>query len=264
MVPEASQKDPDGRRFRWGAAVAAVLLGLWYISWRLTATLNWEDPAALTVSIVLFTAELYGFAALLLFFFQTGKGPYRKAPVLPTVPTVDVFVTICNESVDVLYRTLVCCRAMEYPRGAMTVCVLDDGNRSEVRELAEAMGCRYLTRPDRTFAKAGNLNHALTQTGGEIVAVFDCDHIPVRSFLMETVGFFADPKVAIVQTPHFFHNPDSFQRNLRLERELANEQDLFFRVIEPARDRYNAAFFAGSSGLFRRSALQEIGGFQTL
>lgn len=77
------------------------------------------------------------------------------------------------------------------------------------------------------------------------------------------MGFFEDAQVAFVQTPHHFYNPDIFQKNLRLERSLANEQSLFYRVLQAGRDRHNSAFFAGSCGLFRRGPLQEIGGFRT-
>ncbi|MBH0188679.1 MAG: glycosyltransferase [Nitrospira sp.] len=95
--------------------------------------------------------------------------------------------------------------------------VLDDGHRDEAKQLAAALGCGYLRRPDRPrHAKAGNLNHALRMTDGDLVAVFDVDHIPARTFLKETIGFFNDPDVAFVQTPHHFYNPDIFQRNLRV------------------------------------------------
>ena len=132
-----------------------------------------------------------------------------------------------------------------------------------MRGLARLKGCAYIARESRDHAKAGNLNHALKQTSGELIAVFDTDHVPTSAFLRETVGFFDNQRVAIVQTPHHFYNPDIFQRNLRLERELNNEQALFFRALQPGRDAHNSAFFAGSSGVFRRRPLMEIGGFQT-
>ncbi|MBI5197409.1 MAG: glycosyltransferase, partial [Nitrospirae bacterium] len=245
-------------------ALLAFCLGLWYLAWRVTSTLNTQDSIALGISVTLYLAEVYGFIAFVLFYLQSRQGPYRKAMILKDYPSVDVFVTIYNESLDVLQRTLVCCRSMDYPQGKKKIYVLDDGNRPEVRKLSEKLGCFYLNRSTLDFAKAGNLNHGLAHSSGELVVIFDCDHIPVRSFLKETVGFFDDPKIAIVQTPHYFYNPDTFQRNLRLEQKLANEQDLFFRVIEPGRDHYNAAFFAGSSGIFRRSALKEVGDIQTL
>ena len=264
MTIQAYRRPPKRGRLFLPAAWTAMALGVWYLHWRL-GTLNREDPLALALSLALFGAEVYGFLSFALFFFQcAGTPPYRRSSLPSRLPTVDVFVTVYNEPVDVLYRTLVCCQAMEYPRDRMKVYVLDDGGREEVRKVARELGCFYIHRAERRDAKAGNINHALEQTQGELVAIFDCDHIPVRSFLLETVGYFQDPRVAIVQTPHYFYNPDTFQKNLRLERYLSNEQDLFFQVIQPGRDRHNAAFFAGSSGLFRRRALAAIGGIQTL
>ena len=59
--------------------------------------------------------------------------------------------------------------------------ILDDGRRESFRRFAEEVGVGYLTRPDNCHAKAGNLNHALERIDGELVAIFDCDHVPVRS-----------------------------------------------------------------------------------
>lgn len=265
-IPEGkeSKREKDPGRYWWPAALLAFIIGVWYLYWRLTATFNTEDNTARWISIIVYVAEVYGILAFTLFFLQVRKGPARISPTIESYPTVDVFVTIYNESVEVLYRTLVCCQAMEYPEDKKKVYILDDGNRKEVKDLAERLNCAYLSRPTHEFAKAGNVNYGLAHSSGDIIAIFDCDHIPVRTFLTETVGYFKDPEVAIVQTPHYFYNPDSFQRNLRLEKELANEQDLFFRIIEPGRDYYNSSFFAGSSGLFRRKALTEIDGIQTI
>src|SRR3972149_10050020 len=264
VKPNSSEGKKDAGRFWWVAALLAFLIGIWYLYWRLTATFNTEDNLARWISIIVYLAEVYGILAFLLFFLQVRKGPSRIPPTIESYPTVDVFVTIYNESIEVLYRTIVCCQAMEYPEGKKKVYILDDGNRKDVKDLAERLNCAYLSRPTHEFAKAGNINYGLAHSSGEIIAIFDCDHIPVRTFLTETAGYFKDPEVAIVQTPHYFYNPDSFQRNLRLEKELSNEQDLFFRVIEPGKDYYNSSFFAGSSGLFRRKALTEIGGIQTI
>lgn len=264
VKPHASEEKKDAGRFWWLAALLAFSIGVWYLYWRITATFNTEDTLARWISITVYSAEVYGFLAFIFFFLQVRKGPDRIPPIIETYPAVDVFVTIYNESIEVLYRTIVCCQAMEYPEEKKKVYILDDGNRKDVKDLAERLNCAYLNRPTHEFAKAGNINYALAHSSGEIIAIFDCDHIPVRTFLTETAGYFKDPDVAIVQTPHYFYNPDSFQRNLRLEKELSNEQDLFFRVIEPGRDYYNSSFFAGSSGLFRRKALTKIGGIQTL
>lgn len=251
-------------RARWAVAFIGIFLGLRYLYWRGMYTLNTEDAWGTGISVVLYLAEVYGFFSVVLFYLQVAK-PTQRSSVPPeesALPTVDIFVTTFNESPDLLYRTLVGCVALDYPATRREIYVLDDGHREEIRRLAERLGCRYLARETHEHAKAGNLNFALTLSSGEFVMVLDCDHVPVRSFLKETLGFFKEPEVAFVQTPHYFYNPDTFQRNLRLEREIVNEQDLFFYVIQPGRDGSNSSFFAGSGGIFRRSALQVIGGFQ--
>src|SRR5262249_11555253 len=156
---------------------------------------------------------------------------------------------------------LLAARAIEYPHFA--VYVLDDGHRDEVQDLARRLGAHYLRGP-REHAKAGNLNAALQQTRGDLVAIFDTDHIPMRSFLQETVPWFQDDEVGVVQTPHVFRNPDIFQRAFRQEGVIPNEADLFNRGIQPERDSWGGAFFVGSGALFRREALDSIGGFKLL
>jgi cellulose synthase (UDP-forming) len=253
------------RKLQWLVVALSVILTARYLIWRGLYTLNTSDSVSLGLSLTVLAAELYGLGGVLLFYFQIVK-PIQRPPKTADrerLPRVDVLVTICNEPLDILRRTLVACQAMEYPSERRRVYVLDDGGRAEVRVLAAQLGCVYLSRPTREYGKAGNLNYALPYSSGDLILMFDTDHVPVRTFLMETVGHFEDPLVAIVQTPHHFYNPDIFQRNFRLEEHLINEQDLFFQVVQPGRDGHNSAFFCGSGGIFRRRALEEVGGFVT-
>lgn len=234
-----------------------------YLLWRGLYTLNTGDWASFLVSWTVYTAEAYAFVQILLFAYHAWSPLERKPVPLRRHPTVDVFVTVVDEPAGILRRTLVGCINQNYPKDRYRVYVLDDGQREELKALASSLGCRYIRRADRQHAKAGNLNHALQETSGEIIAIFDVDHVPTASFLRYTVGFFQDEQVAFVQTPHHFYNPDVFQKNLQLEGLLKNEQALFYRVLQAGRDRHNSAFFAGSCGLFRRRVLMEIGGFRT-
>ena len=234
-----------------------------YLLWRGLYTLNTDDWASLLVSWTVYTAEAYAFVQIVLFAYHAWS-PLERQPVpLRRYPHVDIFVTVVDEPLSILRRTLIGCVNQDYPKDRYRVHVLDDGQRDEIRALAASLNCEYIRRVDRQHAKAGNLNHALQETSGEIIAIFDVDHVPTSSFLMDTVGFFQDEQVAFVQTPHHFYNPDVFQKNLQLEGSLKNEQALFYRVLQSGRDRHNSAFFAGSCGLFRRRVLVEIGGFRT-
>jgi cellulose synthase (UDP-forming) len=248
---------------KWLVVMLSVYLSLRYFLWRYTETLNTSTTAGLVISICLVLAETYGFIAALLFYFQTLSPKEEDAPPVGDdfMPSVDVMVTIYDESTDILYRTLVACKAIDYPAKRVIVC--DDGQRDEVRQLSEKLGCVYIRGPRNEDAKAGNLNHAMTQTDGDLVMTMDVDHVPVRTFLQETVGFFRDEKVALVQTAHHFYNPDIFQRNLRVEQVASNEQDMFFHVVQPGRNRWNSSFYCGSGAVIRRSALEQVGGFRT-
>ncbi|HMF86421.1 MAG TPA: glycosyltransferase, partial [Nitrospiraceae bacterium] len=234
-----------------------------YLLWRGLYTLNTGDWMSLLVSWTVYTAEAYAFVQILLFAYHAWS-PLERQPVpLCRYPIVDIFVTVVDEPLSILRRTLIGCVNQDYPKDRYRVHVLDDGQRNEIRALAASLNCGYIRRADRQHAKAGNLNHALHETSGEIIAIFDVDHVPTNNFLKDTLGFFQDDNVAFVQTPHHFYNPDVFQRNLQLEGSLKNEQSLFYRVLQAGRDRHNSAFFAGSCGLFRRRVLMEIGGFRT-
>ncbi|HXV68362.1 MAG TPA: glycosyltransferase [Nitrospira sp.] len=253
----------NDRNRRW-VLLLSLFLYLRYMVWRALYTLPTEDLGTMVVGWIVYLAELYGLCQFCFFAYQSSSLTDRQPAPLTTYPTVDIMVTVVDEPLSILRQTLVGCVSQEYPRDRFNVYVLDDGHRSEAKQLAASLGCGYLRRPDRPrHAKAGNLNHALRMTHSDLIAVFDVDHVPARTFLKETVGFFDDPQVAFVQTPHHFYNPDIFQRNLRVGDRVKNEQALFFRILQAGRDTHNSAFFAGSGGLFRRAPLEDIGGFQT-
>ena len=234
-----------------------AVVGVWYLNWRLTSF----NPDAWVFSIVVYAAEVYGFMTALMHFYMNWRLTDRVSLPAPVKAKVDVFIPTYNESTDMLRRTVNAALNMDHPS---TVWLLDDGNRAEMRQLAEELGCRYLAREDNSHAKAGNLNNALKYSEGEFIAIFDADHAPKRSFLSRTLGYFRDQRVAFVQTPQDFYNLDSFQhRGKAGNRAIWTEQSLFFRVIQRGKDYHNAAFFCGSCAVIRREALEAIGGIAT-
>ena len=215
--------------------------------------------------LLLLGAEFYAFATLALGYFQTLR-PLRR-PVVPLTdpparwPTVDVLIPTYNEPLDVVRATVLGALALDYPADKLKVFVLDDGRRNEFREWSARVGAGYMTRNNNAHAKAGNINEALARTDGELVAIFDSDHVPTRSFLQMTLGWFArDRRLGLVQTPHHFYSPDPFERNLGQFRKVPNEGALFHRLVQDGNDLWNAAFFCGSCAVLRRAALEEIGG----
>jgi cellulose synthase (UDP-forming) len=258
---------------RWSRfVVVGILLTLTvrYLLWRSLTTLNVRTPLDGVFSLGLFLMELLVLGSSMIQMFlmlnvkdRRTEAYYRSHEVINGnfTPTVDIFIPTYNEPPFILRRTIIGCQALDYPH--KTIYLLDDTRRPEVRDLAAELGCEYVTRPDNRHAKAGNLNHAIAPTSGELIVVFDADFIPTKNFLTQTVGFFQDPQVALVQTPQSFYNPDPIARNLGLEDVLTPEEEVFYRQIQPIRDGAGSVICAGTSFVVRRSALEETGGFFT-
>ena len=243
----------------------SVLVTSRYLFWRLTETLEFDSLWQTLLGTGLFVAEVFAGLLMALSYFQTSYPLERKPVPLPADPelwpTVDVYIPTYNESMEIVRPTVLAAMNMDYPRDRMNVWILDDGRRAEFRAFAEEAGCGYIIRPDNNHAKAGNLNHALAHTTAEFIAIFDCDHAPTRVFLQLTLGWLVrDSRIAMVQVPHHFYSPDPFERNLARQRRVPNEGLLFYGVIQPGNDLWNAAFFCGSCAVIRRIALEDVGG----
>ncbi len=250
--------------YRMISVILSIAISLRYIVWRGTDTINFSDGApSLILSVMLYLAECYTTYILLAGYFQNSVFLDRRPVPLPDdksrLPTVDVYIPTYNEGVDIVRRTLVGAMAMDYPH--KRVFLLDDGRREEMKALAAECGAQYLIRDNNKGAKAGNLNAALRVTSGELVAIFDADHVPTRSFLDLTVGFFLENEnLALVQTPHHFYNPDPFERNLYAGGMTPPEQSMFYHLVQVSNDFWNSTFFCGSCAVLRRKALEEVDG----
>jgi len=240
-------------RLACALALAAMVWGVVYLTWRVGWTGGGASPVTFTMLLV---TEVYGFWALgTLTWLSWRRTPVERLPIHSN-PTVDVYVCTYDEPEEVVLATLAGCRALRYPH---TTYLLDDGRREHMRALAELTGAHYLTRPDNAHAKAGNINAALPRTEGDLVLMLDADHVPMPDALDALVGYFEDPQVGLVQSPHDFSNQDSIQ-HYAVGR---HEQSLFYHVMCPGKDRHGAAYWCGSAALIRRRALLEIGGVAT-
>jgi cellulose synthase (UDP-forming) len=238
-------------------AVGAVLATAVYLVWRIGWTL--PSGAALWIGIPFLALELHAFVSLVLFVFTTWDvSPPRMPAPTGRHPSVTVLIATYNEQLEVLLPTVAAALAMD---GEHETWVLDDGDRMEVAEMAAALGARYVSRPVHDHAKAGNLNHALALVTTELVAVFDADHVPEEDFLTRTLGYFADPRTALVQTPQDFYNTESFE-HLRPGSPL-HEESLFYRVIQAGKSTTGSAFWCGTNAVLRVRALREVGGVAT-
>ncbi|MGY6502192.1 MAG: glycosyltransferase [Acidimicrobiales bacterium] len=230
-----------------GAAAAAL-----YLSWLLR-------PARigfLPLFVLLVIAELFNVTQALGFWWTCARRRRRSDPGLPPAgATVDVFIPVYNEPVDVVEPTVAAARRL---RGAeVRVALLDDGDSPEMEAMARRHGIGYLRRTVHSGAKAGNINHALGRTDADFVAVFDCDHVPSSEFLMRTLGYFTDASLAFVQTPQYYANGDDSP----MAAAAWSQQALFFGPIAEGKDAHGAMFCCGTNVVFRRTALEEVGGF---
>lgn len=170
--------------------------------------------------------------------------------------TVEVFITVYGESIDTVRRTVTAAIAM---RGKHRTWILDDGASDAVQALAQELGARYVRRLSSHGAKAGNINHALTLAKGEFFVVLDADFVPHSDFIEHTLPFFVDEKLAFVQTPQSYGN----EATSTIAKGASYMQAVFYRFIQPGRNRFNAAFCVGTNVMFRRTAIDDVGGIYT-
>jgi cellulose synthase (UDP-forming) len=254
---------------------ASMLATARYAYWRISTVIDAIGHQSARIGLInigfmllLLSAEGYAFIVLFLGYIQTIRPLHRPPVPLPQElaewPHVDVLIPTYNEPLSVVRSTAFAAMNIDYPSEKLHVYVLDDGRRDEFRKFCEQAEIGYIVRPDNKHAKAGNINHALTEVHSPYVAIFDCDHVPTRSFLQITLGwFFRDIRLGMLQTPHFFYSPDPFERNLTQFLSIPNEGELFYGVLQDGNDLWNATFFCGSCAVLRRSALDQIGGIAT-
>lgn len=221
-------------------------------------------------------------------------------PVDPQLlPTVDVFIPTYNEPPEIIQITATACAQLVYPKEKLNIFILDDGGTDQklndpdpkkaaaalqrarsLQAIATQLGVYYVTRAKNIHAKAGNINSALGNgeldknqsnpmirkngaplSTGELILVLDCDHVPTKDFLQNTVGFFIkDEKLAFVQTPHFFINPTPVEKNLGTHKQSPTENEMFYGGVHLGLDFWNSSFFCGSAAILRRKSLLEVGG----
>jgi cellulose synthase/poly-beta-1,6-N-acetylglucosamine synthase-like glycosyltransferase len=174
-------------------------------------------------------------------------------------PSVDIYLPICGEPIEVLRNTWTAvAELIESYRGPIIAHVLDDGDDRAADAMAAEFGYSYCVRPNRgEYKKAGNLRYAFQRTRGEFIIILDADFAPRPDFLAEMLPYMDDPKVAIVQSPQYFRTSE---RQTWVERSAGAIQEVFYRSVQVARDRFGQSICVGTSAVYRRSALEPQGG----
>lgn len=260
--------------------VINLFCSVMYLTWRVFFTIPFGyGVISVTAGVLLLIVEALGLVESLVHFVNMYNTEDYKRPDVPLdlFPHVDIYIATYNEPVELIEKTLLGCKRMDYPdKEKVHIYLCDDGKREEMHALADRLLVNYLDREDHKGQKAGNLNNALAHSSSPYVVTFDADMIPRSCFLMETIPYFVDAelrnkgkeekdriKLGFLQSPQSFYDLDLFQFNLHSETKIPNEQDYFYRDIEVARTRTNSCIYGGSNTVLSREALEEIGGFYT-
>ena len=228
-----------------------IALGTYYLVWH-WQHINWD---AWYYSFPFFIAESVGLILFSFFVFNAWFLRYHAPEGVTVEKTfrVDVFIPVAGEPVELLRETVIAAVNIDYED--KRVYILDDKGKAEYKELAESYGCGYFAREEHKNAKAGNLNYAFQRTEGDLILALDADQVPRPEIIKMLVGYFKIPQIAFVQSKQDFKVPvgDPF----------GNTDRIFYNVMQSGKDNDNAAFSCGSGVIYRRQALQEIGGFST-
>lgn len=241
----------DGRRnfVLFGLALAASVV---YLGWLVTA-IDWRFAwigAAFLLAEVICAVSVMLWGVMLT---RKRLHPPEGLPWQGDPPPVDVFVAVCHEPPDYVARTLAAAAAIDYPHYRVTV--LDDGREDEIRSLAEKHGFAYVTREKRQFAKSGNLNHGLEVTSAPFIMTLDADQVPQPDIIARMIGFFQVPAIGFVASRQAFCVP--------IGDPWGNRDAVFYEAMQLGKNDANAAISCGSGVVYRRAALEDIGGFPT-
>lgn len=238
--------------------VTNIIASLIYFSW----WFNFEQIGNPFLYGLLFFGETYHVLMSILFWYTiwpVKKVEQTHKPVFG-YPTVDIFITVAGEPVDVIRKTVIAAKNIDYSHHK--VYILNDGyvakkdDWKDVETLAKELGVTCITRKVGGGAKAGNINNALRATKSEYIAIFDADMIADPSFLKKLIPYLADPKVGFVQTPQYYIN---YPEN-EITAGAWEQQEFFFGPVMEGKNSRNAAFICGTNVLIRRTALEQVGG----
>jgi len=276
------------KHFTFGEPISAKRKAAWMFDWghREMVDKNGETYihehywSHLTGEIIL---ALYGIFLLLIFFYSTLQlnlaityAKNRKKNKLlsfnapqfdPTnTPKVTVQLPMFNE-LYVAERIIEACAKFDYPSDRLQIQVLDDSTdetkeviASKVQELAkQGINIEHVHRDDRKGYKAGALDDAMNRVQGDFIAIFDSDFIPDPDFLKQTMPYFKDEKIGLVQTRWGHINKDY---------SLLTELQAFglnghFAIEQGGRNSAQHFInFNGTGGIWRKTCIEDAGGWE--
>ncbi len=235
-----------GSQILW---VLSVICALFYIGWCM-ANANWRLWFAFVPFII---AEIACFFLMVLWGVMVWiKRRHRPDGIEPkTRLSVDVFVCVCREPLDIVAPTIAAAARLDYDN--KKVYILDDGDDPDVKALADKHGCQYFGRPTHEFAKAGNLNYGFRRSSGDLILALDADQVAEPEMIKHIIGYFELKHIGFVQTNQRFNVPP--------DDPWGNSDVVFYKAMQSGKDNANAAISCGSGVMYRRAAIESIGGF---
>ncbi len=253
----------------FSTTIALSALFLVYIVY-VTATSH-LGPVSILLSLILFALQAFALLLLVASTYEildvVCRVRFRRvlgqAPAPGFLPRVSIHVPAYNEPPEMVKETLDALARLDYPD--YEVIVIDDNTTDEtlwrpVEEHCRRLGFRFFHLENWPGFKSGALNFALKQTDprAEIVGVVDSDYVVSPDWLRACVGPFRDPSVAFVQTPQDYRDVAGGDRYATA---CYNAYLYFFKLSMVSRNEHNGIIFAGTMGLVRRRALEEVGGW---
>jgi len=245
---------------KWFILSIYFFLGLAYLCWRLFFTINHESQAASLISSTLYATEVYSFLTAILFIYITAGNKKRSTfrTESKSHPAVNIFITTDNNSIDDLHKTIIACKALDYPAHKVAISIIDsDGRNDKVAWLVKSLECRHIKIVKKEASSEELILEGLNGVSAELIMLLKCGHVPVKNYLKKTTPFFEDEKIGFVRTPYHNLSSGPLQQALILRRDLSNEEKLYEKVIEPSLDRLDASTVSTNGIILRKAALED-------
>lgn len=247
------EKFSGKQTFRHACAITLLLILLIYTTWRFTII----NEKYISLSYLFFFTAIITVISAIFIIVTTWNNTVPLGSFLYS-KKIDVLIPTYKEPINIIEKTLKAASKLDYP---CCVIVLDDAGRTDVENLTKELGLKYLCRGHNTHAKAGNLNFGLRHSKSEYVAVFDADHIPQKQALTLLMQYFTSNDVAFVQSPQDHFNTDALQfLNTNSGTKIWHDQSVFYDLNLPAANTFNIASCVGTGVIYRRKAINDIGG----
>lgn len=204
---------------------------------------------------LLLISLLYGIAKKLYLWYNYSNISIPLKPESTEEFTVDILTTYFpGEPRQMVITTLEAILKIKYPHETY---LCDEADDPYLKNFCENNGIHHVTRDNRIDAKAGNINNTLRKFAkGEIVVILDPDHIPDSNFLDEVIPYFSNPEIGFVQTVQGYYNT----KETLVARGAAEQTFQFYGPMMMTLNSYGSVNAIGANCVFRRSALDSIGG----